>query len=58
MNSKLIFKLLPGLCLILLGTLARVSSNNSWKAYRKYWIYFIVMGMLLLGHKIYKYILM
>lgn len=57
MNSELLLSLLSTLVVLFIGIMAKFSVNDNWQPLRKYWIYFIIMGLLSLLHIVYKYCL-
>jgi len=46
---------LTPLILIFLGVMLKYSYNDGWSKYKKYWLYFIIGGLLLLILDLYKY---
>jgi hypothetical protein len=55
MNFEIFFKILGSIALIVLGIMAKYSSNDGWSSSKKYWPYFIIVGLLSLALNIYKY---
>jgi hypothetical protein len=55
MDSDLLFKLLSSVALLLIGIMAKFSVSDGWQPVKKYWIYFLIMGILSLTYEIYKY---
>jgi hypothetical protein len=48
-------ELIAPLGLIFLGIMLKISHDEGWKAYKRYWLYLIIVGLLLLAYKIYKH---
>ena len=46
---------LTPLILIFLGVMLKYSYNDGWSKYKKYWLYFIIGGLLLLILDLCKY---
>jgi uncharacterized membrane protein len=57
MTFNMIIGFLSPLALLFIGLMLRFSSNESWRSYNKYWIWFIIIGSLLLAFKVYKYLM-
>ncbi len=58
MDSDLIWSFVAHIGLIAIGIVMRGAKNGSWAVnpYKKYWLYFIIVGALLLLYDIYKFI--
>lgn len=57
MTLNTIIGFIAPLALLLIGVMLRFSRNESWNTYRKYWIFFVLLGLLLFALKLYKYLM-
>jgi hypothetical protein len=57
MDSQLLIKFLSSVGLLLIGIMAKFSVNDGWKPVKKYWLFFVTMGLLSFTYMIYKYLL-
>lgn len=55
MDMTLFFKLLASLGLLIIGFMAKFSTDDGWQPVKKYWILFIIIGVISLLYSIYKY---
>jgi hypothetical protein len=55
MNINTLLGFLTPLILLFIGVMLKFSHNDGWSTYKKYWLYFIIGGLLLLILKICKY---
>jgi hypothetical protein len=55
MNINTLLGFLTPLILLFIGAMLKFSHNDGWSTYKKYWLYFIIGGLLLLILKICKY---
>ncbi len=55
MDINTFFGFLAPLILLFFGIMLKFSYNDGWSTYKKYWLYFIIGGLLLLILKICKY---
>ena len=54
MSVNTFFEFLSPLSLIIIGILLKLSSNQEWRRHQKYWIFFVLIGIVLFAFKIYK----
>ena len=57
MDSDSLFKLLSSVSLLFIGIMAKFSVSDGWQPVKKYWMYFVIMGLLSFMFMIYKYFL-
>jgi len=57
MNSQMFISFLVSFCMLFLGLMLRFSINDSWALYKKYWLYFIIIGLLLFVIGLFKHVL-
>ncbi len=55
MDLQHIMRFLVPVMLLVLGLMTKFSNNDGWSSYKKYWIYFVVIGAISLIYAIYKY---
>jgi hypothetical protein len=55
MDTKRLLGFLTPILLLFLGIMLKFSHNDGWSSYKKYWLYFIIGGALLLILKVCKY---
>jgi len=55
MDFQHIMRFLVPVMLLVLGLMTKFSNNDGWSSYKKYWIYFVVIGATSLIYAIYKY---
>jgi hypothetical protein len=55
MDFNTLFAVLTPFILIFIGVMAKYSHNDGWSKLKHYWLYFIIVGSLLLILKIIKY---
>jgi len=57
METLLLFKLFSSLGLVFIGFTAKLSNSDGWRPLKKYWIYFVFLGVLSLLYEMYRYLL-
>jgi len=55
MDFNSIFAFLSPLILIFVGIMAKYSNNDGYSKLKNYWLYFVIVGSLLLILKVLKY---
>jgi hypothetical protein len=55
MNTNTFLGFLAPLSLIFMGIMAKFSHNDGWSSLKKYWLYFVIGGLLFLILKIGAY---
>jgi len=55
MNTNTLLGFLAPLSLLFIGTMAKFSHNDGWSSLKKYWLYFVIGGLLFLILKICAY---
>jgi hypothetical protein len=57
MTLSIFLSFFSSLLLIFIGIILKVSTDEKWRPYKKYWLWLIIFGSLLLVLKVYKYLL-
>jgi hypothetical protein len=55
MDINVLLGFLTPLILLFIGIMLKFSHNDGWNTYKKYWLYFVIGGLLLLILRISKY---
>lgn len=55
MNFQNLLSWLGPIYLLFLGIMTRFSNNDGWSSSKKYWLYLIIMGLILLICNVYNY---
>ncbi len=55
MTFNAIIGFLSPLSLIFIGIILKFSNHESYRTYSKYWLWFVIIGVLLFAFKVYKY---
>jgi len=54
MKFEMFIKLLSSFLFLSIGLMAKFSNNDGWSAVKKYWLFFVVIGVISLIYNIYK----
>lgn len=57
MDFQIFITLLSSILMVFLGLMLKFSVNDGWSSYKKYWLYFIIIGSVLLIYNAYKYLM-
>ena len=57
MNFQLFISFLVPVLMISWGLVIKFLDNDAWSSYKKYWLYVVIVGVLLLVSRFYKYLM-